>query len=122
MGTDSAPADMAFAVEGNTICRAAAALVADGKIDWPYLGIQAQAAEDGQEVVDVVSGGPSADAGIEQGDVITEFAGQKLDRQHSLLDLLFTHAPGDTVDVTVDRDGSTESFQVTLGERPESTQ
>jgi len=122
MGTDSAPADMAFAVEGNTVCRAAAALVANGKIDWPYLGIQAESSSDGQSVVDVVADGPSADAGIEEGDVITEFDGQKIDRQQSLLDLLFAHAPGDVVNVTVDRDGSAESFQVTLGERPESTQ
>ncbi|HEX2281224.1 MAG TPA: trypsin-like peptidase domain-containing protein, partial [Thermomicrobiales bacterium] len=40
LGADTGSADMAFAVEGNTVCRAAADLLANGKIDWPYLGIE----------------------------------------------------------------------------------
>jgi len=122
MGTDTGSADMAFAVEGNTICNAAAELVADGSIAWPYLGIQGEATDEGQSVVDVSADGPSADAGLEAGDVITEFGGQKIDQQHTLLDLLFTHQPGDVVDVTVDRDGAVHTFQVTLGERPNITE
>lgn len=121
MGTDTGAADMAFAVEGNTVCNAAVELIANGEIHWPYLGIQGQSSTEGQQVVDVVSDGPSAKAGIEVGDVITAFDGQKLDRQHSLLDMLFSHEPGDTVSVTVDRDGTPQTFQVTLGERPAET-
>jgi len=121
MGTDTGSADMAFAVEGNTVCSAAADLLANGKIVWPYLGIQGEATSDGQSVVEVVDGGPSDDAGIQVDDVITGLDGQEIDPQHSLLDLLFGHKPGDEVTVAVDRDGHTESFQVTLGERPEVT-
>jgi S1-C subfamily serine protease len=121
MGADSGSADMAFAVEGNTVCQAAADLLADGKIDWPYLGIQGEATSAGQSVVEVVEDGPSAAAGIEPGDVITAFDGQDITRQSSLLDLLFGHEPGDEVTVTVDRDGTPQTFQVTLGERPEMT-
>ena len=61
-------------------------------------------------------------AGIEVGDVITAFDDQEINRQNSLLDLLFGREPGDVVTVTVDRDGEIESFQVTLGERPEITE
>jgi S1-C subfamily serine protease len=119
MGADTGSADMAFAVESNTVCAAAAELIASGEIVWPYLGIQGEAAADGETVVEVVDDGPSAEAGLEVGDVITAFDGQELNPQNSLLDLLFSHEPGDVVDVTVDRDGAIESFQVTLGERPE---
>ena len=112
---------MAFAVEGNTVCRAAADLLANGKIDWPYLGIQGEATSDGQSVVDVVADGPSAKAGIEPGDVITGLDGQDITRQNSLIDLLFEHKPGDTVSITAERNGTPQTFQVTLGERPEST-
>jgi 2-alkenal reductase len=121
MGADTGSADMAFAVEGNTVCRAAADLLANGKIDWPYLGIQGEATADGQSVVEVVEDGPSAAAGIEPGDVITAFDGQEITRQSSLLDLLFEHEPGDDVSVTVEREGTAQTFQVTLGERPEMT-
>jgi len=119
MGTDTGSADMAFAVEGNTVCSAAADLLANGKIDWPYLGIQGEATSEGQSVVEVVDDGPSAAAGIEPGDVITALDGQEITRQNSLIDLLFAHKPGDVVSVTAERDGTPQTFQITLGERPE---
>jgi len=121
MGADSGSADMAFAVEGNTVCSAAANLLANGKITWPYLGIQGEAIAEGQSVVEVVEDGPSAAAGIEPGDVITAFDGQEISRTNSLLDLLFGREPGDVVTVTVERDGASQTFEVTLGERPEVT-
>src|SRR5215210_9002531 len=121
MGEDTGSADMAFAVEGNTVCRAAADLLANGKISWPYLGIQGEATAEGQSVVEVVEDGPSAAAGIEPGDLITGFDGQEISPKNSLLDLLFEHEPGDKVTVTVERDGTAQTFQVTLGERPEET-
>src|SRR5829696_292671 len=121
MGADTGSADMAFAVEGNTVCRAAADLLANGKIDWPYFLIKDKATTEGQSVVEVVEDGPSAAAGIEPGDVITAFDGQDITRQNSLIDLLFEHEPGDTVSVTAERDGTPQTFQVTLGERPEIT-
>jgi S1-C subfamily serine protease len=122
MGVDTGAADMAFAVEGNTVCNAAADLLANGEIAWPYMGIQGEASSAGQTVVEVVEDGPSAAAGLEAGDVITAFAGQEIDRQNSLIDLLFGHDPGDVVEVTVDRDGALQTFQVTLGERPDATE
>src|SRR5215217_6017208 len=121
MGTDTGSADMAFAVEGNTVCRAAAELLANGKITWPYLGIQGEATADGQSVAEVVEDGPSAAAGIEPGDVITALDGQEISPKDSLLDLLFGREPGDVVTITVERDGAPQTVQVTLGERPEET-
>lgn len=117
---DTGSADMAFAVEGNTVCRAAAELLANGKITWPYLGIQGEATADGQSVVEVTKDGPSAAAGIEPGDVITALDGQEITPKNSLIDLLFAHKPGDKVTVTAERDGTPKTFEVTLGERPEA--
>jgi len=117
---DTGSADMAFAVEGNTVCRAAAELLANGKITWPYLGIQGEATADGQSVVEVTEDGPSAAAGIEPGDVITALDGQEITPKNSLVDLLFEHKPGDKVTVTAERDGTSMTFDVTLGERPEA--
>jgi 2-alkenal reductase len=118
MGTDLGSADMAFAVEGNTVCKAAAALLEDGKIAWPYMGIQGQETADGQEITEIVSDGPSADSGLQVGDVITALDNNEVGPQHSLIALLFEHAAGDTVSVPVDRDGASQTFDVTLGDRP----
>lgn len=118
MGTDMGSADMAFAVEGNTVCKAAAQLLENGKIAWPYMGIQGQQTDAGQEITEIVSDGPSAESGLEVGDVITSLDNQEVGPQQSLLDLLFEYEAGETVSVTVDRDGATQTFDVTLGERP----
>jgi S1-C subfamily serine protease len=122
MGADTGSADMAFAVEGNTICNAAAELIENGEIIWPYLGIQGEASADGQTIVEVVEDGPSAEAGLEAGDVITALDGQEIGRETTLIDLLFGHEVGDVVGVTVDRDGDVQTFSVTLGERPTATE
>jgi S1-C subfamily serine protease len=122
MGTSMGSADMAFAVESNTVCKAAAQLLEKGEIAWPYMGIQGQATDEGQEITDIVSDGPSADSGLEVGDVITALDGEKVGPRKSLLDLLFQHEAGDTVSVTVDRDGTTHTFEVTLGKRPVEAQ
>jgi S1-C subfamily serine protease len=122
LGADTASADMSFAVEGNTVCAAAADLLANGEIVWPYLGIEGEASAEGQTVVDVVEDSPSAVAGLEPGDVITGLDDEQISRETSLMDLLFAHDPGDVVNLTVDRDGAVETFQVTLGERPEITE
>lgn len=121
-GMDTSSADMAFAVEGNTVCNTAAKLLEDGQIIWPYMGIQGETTPDGQGVLEVVEDGPAANAGLEVGDVITAFAGEELGPNSSLIDSLFAHEPGETVDVTVNRDGAVHTFQITLGERPEDTQ
>lgn len=122
MGTDMGSADMAFAVEGNTVCKAAAQLIEEGAIAWPYMGIQGQETLEGQEITEIVADGPSAVSGLEVGDVITSLNDEEVSPQQSLIDLLFTYEAGDTVSVTVDRDGASKTFDVTLGERPIESQ
>lgn len=121
-GMDTSSADMAFAVEGNTVCNTAARLLESGEIVWPYLGIQGETTPAGQEVLEVVEDGPAAAAGLEVGDVITAFDGEELGPGSSLIDSLFTHEPGETVEVTIDREGAIQNFQIILGERPDDTQ
>ncbi len=77
MGTDTSPASMGFAVESNVACKAAAELLADGHIVWPYLGIQAESTPQGDNVADVVADGPWAKAGLLIDQFITEVNGQR---------------------------------------------
>jgi S1-C subfamily serine protease len=77
----------------------------------------------GQEAPDaIVPGSPAADAGLKAEDIITAIDGQAIDRQHPLDLVLLTHAPGDTVTLTVLRDGTSQSIEVTLGTRPADAQ
>lgn len=116
MGT--APADMSFAIDGNAAKDVVDQLIKDGSVDRPFLGIQGQVLPIGHMVDDVVAGSGADQAGILPGDVIVAIDGTNVTRKDTLLDLLLAHQAGDTVQITVDRDGGQMTFDVTLGERP----
>ncbi len=63
----------------------------------------------------VSDGGAAADAGIEVGDVIVSVDGTAIRSFEELRGLISSHSPGDTVTVTVERDGETKDIEVTLG-------
>jgi 2-alkenal reductase len=93
-------------------------IIADGTFDRPYLGIQTQTTQDGQQgVVAVDDSGPAADA-LQPGDLITAIDGTDLDFDHPFLNELFQSDPGDSVELTIVRDGEDQTVSVTLGERP----
>lgn len=68
----------------------------------------------------VIADSPAAKAGIKAGDVITEVDGKKIDQNHSLTGYLDQHKPGDTISLTIVRDGKTIQSSVTLGTAPKS--
>ena len=116
--TGTAPADIAFAIDGNAARVSVESLIEDGTVERPYLGIQGQPLPLGHMVDDVVAGGPADEAGILPGDVIVAIDGQSVNRQSTLLDLLLERSVGDAVEVTIDRDGTEQTVSLTLGERP----
>lgn len=71
---------------------------------------------------DTIQDGSAADeAGIREGDVIIQIEDTKITGQSRLASALGQYIPGETVTVTVDRDGQTERLSVTLGEPPTNT-
>jgi S1-C subfamily serine protease len=107
-----------------TIERVAPQLEARGRIARGYLGVGLQPVrlDDGMGamVMNVDKTGPSATAGIRQGDVIVAVNGQKLSGVRALLRTLGPASVGTVVDVAVHRGGEPVSFKVTIGERPEA--
>ncbi len=66
----------------------------------------------------VEPGTPAADAGIKDGDIIQKVNDKTIDGDHPLDATLSQFAPGDTVQLTVLRDGKTITLSITLGTRP----
>jgi serine protease Do len=73
---------------------------------------------DGLTVASVIPGGPAADAGIQSGDEIMAVDGQAVHTNISLTTILWSHKPGDTVTLSILRNGSTISVPVVLQQRP----
>lgn len=134
-----------FAVSINIVKRVTPVLIADGKYDYPYLGITSfdqlslQQIEalglksfTGAYVTSVTPGGPADKAGIRAGDqatsvqglgaggdLIIAIDGQTVNHFDDLLRYLINNkSPGDTVVLTVLRDGEKVDVPITLGKRP----
>ena len=111
-----------FAIPSNTVKSVVSQLRADGKVAHAYLGVQTQnASRSGAQVAAVTSGGPAAGAGIQAGDVITQFGGKAIGDASALSSLVDGYKPGDSVQLKLTRNGATKTLSVKLGERPATT-
>lgn len=119
-----------FAIPSMTVTSIVEELLADGEVEHAFLGVQLapvtpQIAEqfdlgvgEGALVVDVVEGGPAAEAGLESGAVITAVDGEPITAFTELIAALRGHDPGDVVTLTVVEGGEERQVEVELGERP----
>ena len=119
-----------FAIPANTVKRIAAALIETGEVAYPFFGIDyvpitgELAARNSLETAGgvfirgVTADGPADRAGLAPGDVVVAIAGAPIDARHSFTEVLFAHQPGDTVPVTVHRNGAEIEVDVVLAERP----
>jgi putative serine protease PepD len=109
-----------FAVPSNTVKRIADALIADGEVEHAYLGVSTEDAADvdGARIAEVRAGTPAERAGLETGDVVTALDGDEVASADELRRRVDAHAPGDQVELTLERSGDTQTVEVTLGTRP----
>lgn len=67
----------------------------------------------------VIAGGPAAKAGIQEGDIILEVNGQKIDEAHALVNEVVKYKPGDTITLKVLSKEQEKQIKVTLEEYKE---
>jgi S1-C subfamily serine protease len=114
-----------FATPVEIVDRVARELIAKGSATTAALGIQGRTAytdlqdggkaPKGVEIHSLQSGAAADKAGLKDGDVITQVDGVAIDTMDELVSQLRRHAAGDTVQLTVDRGGSTSTISVVLG-------
>ena len=122
-----------FAIPSTTVRSIVGQLIATGEVEHAYLGIRMAQLPDGVAVTEVLPGTPAEKAGLhpatgttiiegqEQpsgGDVVVEFDGEKVTSAVALQSAVDARRPGDTVSITVVRNGSRRTLAVTLGVRP----
>jgi S1-C subfamily serine protease len=134
-----------FAIPVDAVHRSLRDLRGKGRVDYGYLGVETvtiwpQLAErldvrvdTGALVQDIVADSPAEDAGLEAGSEDISFQGdsiaaggdlivavdrKELTREHDLADEISGHAAGETVRLTILRDGERRMIEVELGRRP----
>jgi serine protease Do len=119
-----------FAIPINMARRVMDQLVSKGRVTRGYLGLIPQdlnedlakalnlPGTEGALVGDVTAEGPADRAGVQRGDVITQFDGQSVANGTALRNMVAQAAPGSSVRITVLRDGREHVLTVSLDERP----
>ena len=62
-------------------------------------------------------GSPADSGGLKQGDVIVEISGKAVTDLYTYTDALYSHEPGQLIDITVLRAGARLTMRVKLGRR-----
>ena len=128
-----ASSGIGFAIPVDEVSRVVPRLIKDGKVVRPALGIQAAPPQfmetmklaKGVAVVGVVPGGAAQVAGIKPfireatgeivtGDIITALAGKAVTNLDELLEALERHKPGETISLSILRDGKPTDVSVRL--------
>ena len=136
-----------FAVPISAVKRSVAQLQANGSVEYGYIGVSSQALYPqlaaklgldtayGGLIAEVVPGGPAEKAGLRGGDgklrfqageyrtggdVILEAEGHKVVRPDDLARFVAYRKPGETVTLTILRDGERKRVEATLGKRQDS--
>jgi 2-alkenal reductase len=130
--TSGSNSGVGFAIPVSVVEKIVPALIANGGYEYSYLGIagttiNALVAEEndiddntlGVYVATVVENGPSANAGVEAGDVIVGVNDVAISQFEELISYLFTNTkPGDVVTLHVLRGGEETTVEVTVEARP----
>ncbi|MER8921615.1 Do family serine endopeptidase [Mesorhizobium sp. M0802] len=121
---------IAFDIPASTAKQVVQDLMKSGSVQRGWLGVEIQPvtsdiaeslglkSQNGALVSGAQDGGPGKQAGITAGDVITQVEGKDVASPKELARLIGAHPPGKSVDVTVWRDGKSQTIKVDLGTLP----
>lgn len=124
---DESFSGIGFAIPGNYAVDLANKIIAGEPITHAYMGVSvstvnsqnAQAnhlsVTSGAYVASVTEGGAAANAGIQEGDIITKVGDTDVSSADDLILAVRSHSVGDTVDVTFTRGNDQQTVSVTLG-------
>jgi S1-C subfamily serine protease len=146
-GGSSGNVGIGFSIPINTARDVIKQLRENGEVKHAYLGISGATitpdlaravnlpVKKGVLIEEVVKGGPADKAGVEGGttgatidganitlggDIITEVDGKEVSSMEDVIEAVDSASPGDKMQLTILREGSSEEKTLTLGNRPDS--
>ena len=116
MGAGSGNIGLGFAIPIDTAKRIVDEIINTGSSQTPIIGVQLDTSFQGPggEISEVTPGSPADTAGLQSGDVITKVDGVILADPTALIVSIRANAPGDTIELTVLRNGETITVPLTL--------
>jgi putative serine protease PepD len=112
-------AGVGFAVPSNTVVRIANEIIAGHSVKHPFVGVELNPnSSGGAQVSSITGGSPAQSAGLQPQDVVTAINGKAITSTEQFIATVDTYSPGQTITLTVKRDGQTHNVKLTLGTRP----
>ena len=121
-----------FAIPVATVTSVADQIIDQGSVAHAYLGVRGQTVDPqvsqmyglgvdrGAVIAQVEDGSPAAEAGLQRGDIVTAIGDTPVTSFEELAGRIQRQPVGDTVTLTVVRNGQERQVDVTLAERPGS--
>jgi serine protease Do len=107
-----------FAIPSEAVNRIVLQLLSKGSIERGWLGVAVDDRDGGVTVASVDRNGPAAKSGIRAGDVVVAINGDRIESSRGLIRAVAAVPPGDSVRVTVRRQGREMEISVNVGRRP----
>ena len=122
-------AGVGFATPANADMQVASTIISGKKVEHPYVGVCLNSvySGDGAQIsvsggstcaTPIVAGSPAAKAALQPGDVVTAINGMSVHSTNGFIATIANFKPGQTVTMSIRRNGSKMQVQVTLGDRP----
>jgi serine protease Do len=111
-----------FAIPSEAVSRTVAQLLSKGSIERGWLGVSVEDRDDGVTIATLDRTGPAAKAGCKPGDVVVAVNGDKIDSSRGLIRAVAGVAPGNSVRLTIRRQGHEMEIPVNVGRRPSEQQ
>ncbi|MGB2698583.1 MAG: trypsin-like peptidase domain-containing protein [Candidatus Zixiibacteriota bacterium] len=106
---------ISLAIPINKAKSRAVKIIKHGTIQQGYLGIYPEDAEEGVLIVEVVDNTPADKAGLKSGDIIIEYAGEKIRSEKHLRILIADTQPEEDINIIVVRNNKPETIIATIG-------
>ncbi len=106
-----------FAIPVEQVRVTADQILRDGEAQYPVIGAEVQTQEDatgGAEITRVLADSPAETAGLLDGDLVVGIDGELVTDGVALIVAIRTRQPGETVELTVRRDGDERQVRVAL--------
>ena len=118
--------NIGFAIPIDQVRSIFESIITNGYIVKPYIGVtvsdvssesQSYGLPQGAAVRSVTENGPAAEAGLQENDIITTVNGETITGSNDLVKLVTSSSAGDTLELTVYRQGQTLTLTLTVGEQ-----
>ena len=120
--------NIGFAIPINAVKVVVDEFVSKGSVSRPFLGVQYRfisrdlallyEVPQGVYIQVVIIGGPAEKAGVKAGDIITKIAGEAVDSENEVSDVISKASIGQRIELEIWRDGKSLKLTATLEELP----